>query len=56
MPGHPLLPWDDYLGLLAKNQMYRDIKIARLVKSVVRHNSYKGKSLESDSETYFKET
>ena len=56
MPGHPLLPWDDYLGLLAKNQMYRDIKIARLVKSVVRHNSYKGKSLKSDSETYFKET
>jgi GR25 family glycosyltransferase involved in LPS biosynthesis len=38
-PGHTLIPWDDYLGLLAKNQMYRDIKIARLVKSVVRHNT-----------------
>jgi GR25 family glycosyltransferase involved in LPS biosynthesis len=38
-PGPPLLPWDDYLGLLAKNQMYRDIKIARLVRSVVNQDS-----------------
>jgi GR25 family glycosyltransferase involved in LPS biosynthesis len=39
IPGPPLIPWDDYLGLLAKNQMYRDIKIARLVKSVVSQGS-----------------
>ena len=40
IPGPPLIPWDNYLGLLAKNQMYRDIKIARLVKSAVTQGSY----------------
>jgi hypothetical protein len=39
IPGPPLIPWDNYLGLLAKNQMYRDIKIARLVKSAVTQGS-----------------
>jgi hypothetical protein len=41
VPGPPLIPWGDYLGLLAKIQMYRDIKIARLVRSVVKQDSYK---------------
>jgi hypothetical protein len=36
--GPPLIPWGDYLGLLAKNQMNRDIKIARLVRSVVKQD------------------
>jgi len=49
-PGLPLIPWDDYLGLLAKNQMYRDISIARLVKSVVTQDSYQAKGLKPDSD------
>jgi GR25 family glycosyltransferase involved in LPS biosynthesis len=55
IPGTPLIPWDDYLGLLAKNQMYGEIKIARLVKSVATQHSYKVKGLESDSDIYPKE-
>jgi GR25 family glycosyltransferase involved in LPS biosynthesis len=51
-PGAPLIPWDDYLGLLAKNQMFRDIKIARLVKSVATQDSYIVKGLKSDSDIY----
>ena len=56
IPGPPLIPWDDYLGLLAKNQMYRDIKIARLVKSVATQDSYVTKGLKSDSDIYPKKT
>jgi hypothetical protein len=33
-PGPPLLDWGDYLGILAKGQMHRGIRIARLKKSV----------------------
>jgi GR25 family glycosyltransferase involved in LPS biosynthesis len=33
-PGPPLLDWGDYLGVLAKGQMHREIRIARLKKSV----------------------
>jgi len=29
-PGPPLLDWGDYLGILAKSQMHRGIRIARL--------------------------
>ena len=54
-PGPPLIPWDDYLGLLAKNQMFRDIKIARLVKSVATQDSYIVKGLKSDSDIYPKQ-
>ena len=50
IPGPPLIPWDDYLGLLAKNQVYRDIKIARLVKSVATQDSYQVKGLKPDSD------
>ena len=50
IPGPPLIPWDEYLGLLAKNQMYRDIKIARLVKSVVTQGPYQAKDLKRDSD------
>ena len=35
----PLLPWDDWLGLMAKAQTHRNIRIARLVKSVVSQAS-----------------
>jgi GR25 family glycosyltransferase involved in LPS biosynthesis len=52
IPGPPLIPWDDFLGLLAKNQMFRDIKIARLVKSVATQDSYVVKGLKSDSDIY----
>jgi hypothetical protein len=30
LPGPPLLDWGDYLGILAKGQMHRGIRIARL--------------------------
>jgi GR25 family glycosyltransferase involved in LPS biosynthesis len=33
-PGPPLLAWGDYLGTLAKGQMHRGIRIARLTKAV----------------------
>jgi hypothetical protein len=56
IPGPPLIPWDDYLGLLAKNQMFRDIKIARLVKSVATQDSYVVKGLKSDSDIYPKKS
>jgi hypothetical protein len=55
-PGPPLIPWDDYLGLLAQNQMHRDTKIARLVKSVVSQESYQTKGLKFDSDIYPKQT
>jgi hypothetical protein len=55
-PGPPLIPWDDYLGLLAKGQMQRGIRIARLVKSVVSQESYLVKGLKSDSDIYPKES
>jgi len=56
IPGPPLIPWDDYLGLLAKNQMFRDIKIARLVKSVATQYSYQVKGLKSDSDIHPKKS
>jgi len=55
IPGPPLIPWDDYLGLLAKNQRFRDIRIARLVKSVATQDSYIVKGLKSDSDIYPKQ-
>jgi GR25 family glycosyltransferase involved in LPS biosynthesis len=54
-PVPPLLPWDDYLGMLAKGQMHRGIRIARLVKSLASQASYKVKGLKSDSDIYPKE-
>jgi GR25 family glycosyltransferase involved in LPS biosynthesis len=51
-PTPPLLPWDDYLGMLAKSQMHRGIRIARLVKSVVSQASYQIEGLISDSDVY----
>jgi GR25 family glycosyltransferase involved in LPS biosynthesis len=33
-PGPPLLAWGDYLGTLAKGQMHRGIRIARLTQAV----------------------
>ncbi len=49
-PGNPLIPWDDYLGLLAKTQMHGDIKIARLVKGVVYQESHRFKDHNPDSD------
>jgi hypothetical protein len=49
-PGPPLLPWDDYLGVLAKSQNQPGIRIARLVKSVASQESkeVEGSNLDSD--------
>ena len=33
-PGPPLLDWGDYLGILAKSQMHRGLRIARLKNAV----------------------
>jgi GR25 family glycosyltransferase involved in LPS biosynthesis len=35
--GPPLLAWGEYLGTLAKGQMHRGIRIARLTKAVLLH-------------------
>jgi GR25 family glycosyltransferase involved in LPS biosynthesis len=49
-PGPPLLPWDDYLGVLAKSQIKSGIRIARLVNSVASQESKEslGSKLDSD--------
>jgi hypothetical protein len=49
-PGPPLIPWDDYLGQLAQNQMYGEIQIARLVKAVAWQASYQFEGLQIDSD------
>jgi GR25 family glycosyltransferase involved in LPS biosynthesis len=49
-PGPPLIPWDDYLGQLAQNQMHGEIKIARLVKAVAWQASYQFEGLQIDSD------
>jgi GR25 family glycosyltransferase involved in LPS biosynthesis len=46
----PLLPWDDYLGLLAKSQMHRGIRIARLVKNFAPQSSYQIEGMRVDSD------
>jgi GR25 family glycosyltransferase involved in LPS biosynthesis len=49
-PGCPLIPWDDYLGLLAKTHMHGEIRIARLVKGVVYQESHQFKDHGPDSD------
>jgi GR25 family glycosyltransferase involved in LPS biosynthesis len=44
-----LLPFDDWLGLTARGQTHRNIKIARLVKSVVSQASRLSQDSEIDS-------
>jgi GR25 family glycosyltransferase involved in LPS biosynthesis len=44
-----LLPFDDWLGLIATGQTHRNIKIARLVKSVVAQASRLSKDSDVDS-------
>ena len=44
-----LLPFDDWLGLIASGQTHRNIKIARLVKSVAAQASRLSKDSEVDS-------
>jgi GR25 family glycosyltransferase involved in LPS biosynthesis len=51
-PGPPLVPWDDYLGILAKGQMQRGIRIARLQKSVASQESHQVEGLEKDSDIW----
>jgi GR25 family glycosyltransferase involved in LPS biosynthesis len=46
----PLLPWDDYLGLLAKSQMHRGIRIARLVKNFAPQGYYQIQGVRFDSD------
>ena len=49
-PGPPLIPWDDYLGQLAQNQMYGELKIARLVKAVAWQASRQFEGFQIDSD------
>ena len=51
-PGPPLLDWDDYLGILAKSQMHRGIRIARLQKTVALQDSYQVEGLKKDSDIW----
>jgi len=51
-PGPPLLAWDDYLGVLAKGQTQRGIRIGRLVKSVASQESYEVEGLKKDSDIW----
>ena len=46
----PLLPWDDWLGLMAKAQTHRNFRIARLVKSVVSQESRSSLTSKIDSD------
>lgn len=46
----PLLPWDDWLGLMAKAQTHRNIRIARLVNSVVSQASRTSLNSKIDSD------
>jgi GR25 family glycosyltransferase involved in LPS biosynthesis len=51
VPEPPLIPWDGYLESLARGQVGRgDIRIARLVKSVVSQASRKSQKLKVDSD------
>lgn len=52
----PLLPWDDWLGLMAKAQTHRNFRIARLVKSVVSQASRSSLSSKIDSDIEGPET
>jgi len=47
----PLLPWDDWLGLMAKAQTYRNFRIARLVNSMVSQASRSSQNSKIDSDT-----
>jgi len=38
-PGPPLLDWSDYLGILAKSQMHRGVRIARLKSDALMQDS-----------------
>jgi GR25 family glycosyltransferase involved in LPS biosynthesis len=51
-PGPPLIPWDDYLGILAMGQSQRGIRIARLQKSVASQESYQVEGLKKDSDIW----
>ena len=46
----PLLPWDDWLGLMAKAQTHRHFRIARLVKSLVSQASRSSQNSKIDSD------
>jgi GR25 family glycosyltransferase involved in LPS biosynthesis len=52
----PLLPWDDWLGLMAKAQTHRNFRIARLVKSVVSQASRSSLNSKIDSDIEGPET
>jgi GR25 family glycosyltransferase involved in LPS biosynthesis len=46
----PLLPWDDWLGLMAKAQTHRNFRIARLATSVVSQASRTSPNSKIDSD------
>lgn len=46
----PLVPWDDWLGLMAKAQKHRNFRIARLVDSVVKQASRSSHKSSVDSD------
>ena len=54
-PGPPLLDWDDYLGVLAKGQMHRGIRVARLQKSFALQESWQVEGLKKDSDIWHHE-
>jgi GR25 family glycosyltransferase involved in LPS biosynthesis len=51
-PGPPLLPWDDYIWILAKSKNQLGIRIARLVESVALQESYQDGWLDQDSDIW----
>ena len=51
-PGPPIFAWDDYLQILAKGQMQRGIRVARLIESVASQESYQVEGLEKDSDIW----
>jgi GR25 family glycosyltransferase involved in LPS biosynthesis len=52
----PLLPWDAWLGFMAKAQTHRNFRIARLVKSVVSQASRSSLNSKIDSDIEGPET
>ena len=50
-PGPPLLNWGDYLGILAKGQMHRGLRIARLKNAVSVQESTNVTGIEGWSKT-----
>jgi GR25 family glycosyltransferase involved in LPS biosynthesis len=55
-PGPPLLPWDDYIWVLAKSKIDLGIRVARLAKTVATQESKAVEGLEKDSDIWENKT